>query len=154
MTTGVLGTNARQDPRQVANTLKKTVNYNDPGVASGVPFDNPLPQNAFILRVLVEVVAAFNAGATNVLTVGTVGAAYNNIVAAADVNEAVTGVYDVPRALGRALTASGDVLPYVLYAQTGGAATTGQARSRYLQPCAGQQCVVWAVDASVQPCPR
>ena len=127
MTTGVLGTNARQDPRQVANTLKKTVNYNDPGVSAGVAFDNPLPQNAFILRVLVEIVAVFNATTTNVLTVGTVGATYNNIVAAADINEAVTGVYDVTRGLGRALTAAGDVTPYVLYAQTGGAATTGQA---------------------------
>jgi hypothetical protein len=82
MTTGVLGTNARQDPRQVVNTLKKTVNFNDPGVAAGIPFDNYLPQNAFILRVLVEIVVVFNAVTTNVLTVGTVGAAYNNIVAA------------------------------------------------------------------------
>jgi hypothetical protein len=127
MTTGVLGTNARQDPRQVANTLKKIVNFNDPGIATGQPFDNPLPQNAFILRVLVEIVTIFNAVTTNVLTVGTVGAAYNNIVAAADVNEGVAGVYDVTRALGRALTASGDVLPYAMYTQTGTAATTGQA---------------------------
>ena len=127
MTTGVLGTNARQDPRQVANTLKKTVNFNDPGIATGVAFDNPLPQNAFILRVLVEIAAVFNAATTNVLTVGTVGATYNNIVAAADINEAVTGVYDVTRGLGRALTAAGDVLPYAQYTQTGTAATTGQA---------------------------
>lgn len=127
MTTGVLGTNARQDPRQVANTLKKTVNFNDAGIAAGVAFDNPLPQNAFILRVLVEIVAVFNATTTNVLTVGTVGATYNNIVAAADINEAVTGVYDVTRGLGRALTAAGDVLPYAQYTQTGTAATTGQA---------------------------
>ena len=34
MTTGVLGTAARQDPRQVSNTLKKTVNFND--AATGV----------------------------------------------------------------------------------------------------------------------
>jgi hypothetical protein len=127
MTTGVLGTNARQDPRQVANTLKKIVNYNDAGISTGLAFDNPLPQNAFILRVLVEIVVTFNAVTTNVLTVGTVGAAYNNIVAAADVNEGVAGVYDVPRALGRALTAAGDVLPYAMYTQTGTAATQGQA---------------------------
>lgn len=127
MTTGVLGTNARQDPRQVANTLKKTVNFNDPGIAAGVAFDNPLPQNAFILRVLVEIVALFNAGTTNVLTVGTVGATYNNIVAAADVNEGATGVYDVTRGLGRALTAAADVNVFAQYVQTGTAATTGQA---------------------------
>jgi len=127
MATGVLGTNARQDPRQVANTLKKIVNFNDAGIAAGVAFDNPLPQNAFIMRVLVEIVAVFNATTTNVLTVGTVGATYNNIVAAADVNEGATGVYDVTRALGRALTAAADVLPYAQYTQTGTAATTGQA---------------------------
>lgn len=127
MTTGTLGTNARQDPRQVVNTLKKTVNFNDPGIATGVAFDNYLPQNAFIENVLVEVVAAFNAGTTNVLTVGTNSATYNNIVAAGDVNEAATGVYQVPRSFGRSLTASADVLPYAMYTQTGAAATTGQA---------------------------
>lgn len=127
MATGTLGTNARQDPRQVLNTLKKTVNYNDPGIGTGVAFDNPLPQNAFIENVLVEVVVAFNAVTTNVLTVGTVGAAYNNIVAAADVNEALAGVYQATRGLGRSLTAAGDVLPYAMYTQTGTAATAGQA---------------------------
>src|SRR6185369_4046076 len=123
MTTGVLGVAARQDPRQVVNTLKKTVNYNDAGIGSGVAFDNYLPQNAFISRVLVEVVAAFNAVTTNVLTAGTVGAAYNNIVNAGDVNEAVVGVYDATRALGRSLTSAGDVLPYAMYTQSGTAAT-------------------------------
>ena len=127
MATGVLGVAARQDPRQVVNTLKKTVNFNDPGISAGVAFDNYLPQNAFIENVLVEVVVVFNAATTNVLTVGTVGPSYNNIVAAADINEGVTGVTQVPRALGRSLTASADVLPYAMYTQTGTAATTGQA---------------------------
>lgn len=127
MTTGVLGTNARQDPRQVLNTLKKTVNFNDAGIAAGVAFDNYLPQNAFIENVLVEIVAVFNAVTTNVLTVGTVGPGYNNIVNAGDVNEAVTGVTQVTRALGRSLTAAGDVLPFATYTQTGTAANAGQA---------------------------
>ena len=128
MTTGTLGTNARQDPRQVVNTLKKTVNFGDVGIAAGVAFDNPLPQGAFILGVLVEIVTAFNAGTTNVLTVGTVNAPpYNNIVNAADVNEGATGIYDVTRALGRSLTAAGDVTVFAQYTQTGTAATTGQA---------------------------
>jgi len=127
MATGVLGTNARQDPRQVVNTLKKTVNYNDPGIATGVAFDNYLPQNAFIENVLTEVVVAFNAGTTNVLTAGTNASSYNNIVAAADVTEATPGVYASTVGRGRSLTASADVLPYALYTQTGTAATTGQA---------------------------
>lgn len=126
MTTGVLGVAARQDPRQVVNTLKKTFNWNDATIAAGSAFDNYIPQNAFIENVLVEIVAVFNAGTTNVITVGTVGPGYNNIVNAADVNEAATGVTQVTRAFGRSLTALGDVLPFVLYAQTGTAATTGQ----------------------------
>jgi hypothetical protein len=68
-----------------------------PGIATGVAFDNYLPQNAFIENVLVEIVTVFNAGTTNVLTVGTVGATYNNIVAAGDVNEAAAGVYQATR---------------------------------------------------------
>lgn len=127
MTTGVLGTNARQDPRQVVNTLKKTVNFNDPGIAAGVAFDNYLPQNAFIETVLTEVVVAFNAGTTNVLTAGTVGPNYTNIVAAADVTEATPGIYASTAGRGRSLTAAADVLPYAQYTQTGTAATTGQA---------------------------
>lgn len=125
MTTGVLGTNARQDPRQVVNTLKKTVNWNDAASGVAVPFDNPLPKGAFITRVLVEVVTAFN-GTNPSVVAGTVGAAYNNIVGAADVNEAAPGVYEATRGLGRSLTANGDVLPYVIYSNGGGGPNAGQ----------------------------
>jgi hypothetical protein len=126
MTTGVLGTNARQDPRQVLNTLKKTFNWNDPGIATGIAFDNYLPQNAFIENVLTEIVVAFNAGSTNQVSVGTVGPAYTNIVAVADNTPGTPAVYPSTVGRGRSLTASGDVLPYVKYAQTGTPATTGQ----------------------------
>lgn len=126
MTTGILGTNARQDPRQVLNTLKKVFNYNDANIATGVPFDNYLPQNAFIENVLTEVVVAFNAGTTNVISVGTVGTAYSNIVGTADVTSGTAGVYPSTVGRGRSLTSAGDVLPFVKYVQTGTAATTGQ----------------------------
>jgi hypothetical protein len=126
MTTGTPGTNARQDPRQVVNTLKKIFNYNDPGIATGIPFDNYLPQNAFIETVLTEIVVAFNAGTTNVVTVGTVGPAYNNLAADADITDGTPAVYPSTVGRGRSLTASADVLPYVKYTQTGTAATTGQ----------------------------
>lgn len=127
MTTGVLGVAARQDPRQVSNTLKKTTNYNDAGIATGIAFENYIPQGAYILMVETEIVTAFNAGTTNVYTVGTVGAAFNNFVAAGDVNPALTGVYPSTRAKGRALTAAANVLPVAKYTQTGTAATAGQA---------------------------
>lgn len=126
MATGTLGTNARQDPRQVTNTLKKTVNYNDANIATGVAFENYIPQGAFIEAVLCEIVTLFNA-TTNPLTVGTIGPAYNNIIAAADNTPATPAVYAATRALGRSLTAAGDVLPVAKYAQTGTPASSGQA---------------------------
>jgi len=126
MTTGIVGTNARQDPRQVVNTLKKTFNYNDAGIATGSPFANPLPMNAFIENVLTEIVQAFNAGTTNPITVGTVGPAYSNIVASADNTPGTPGVYPSTIGRGRSLTAASDVLPYVKYVPTGTAPTTGQ----------------------------
>lgn len=126
MPTGTLGTNARQDPRQVVNTLKKTVNWNDNASAVAAAFANYLPRGAFITRVLVEVVTTFN-GTSPTLVVGTVGAAYNNIVAAADgLNLAAAGIYDVTRGLGRSLASAADVLPYALFTVTG-APTQGQA---------------------------
>lgn len=127
MTTGVQGVAARQDPRQVVNTLKKTVNFNDVGIATGNAFDNYLPQGAFIENVLVEIVTAFNAVTTNVLTVGTNSANFDNIVAAGDVDEAALGVTQVTRALGRSLASAAAVLPYAMYTQTGTTATAGQA---------------------------
>lgn len=115
---------ARQDPRQVVNTLKLTINWNDAGVAAGVPFDNSLPQGAFIQDVLVEIVVPFN-GTTPSLTIGTVSTAYNNIVAAADVDETAAAVTRVTRGLGRGLSAAGDVAVYGKLALT--AASAGQA---------------------------
>jgi len=127
MPTGTAGVAARQDPRQVVNTLKKTTNFNDVGIAAGVAFENYLPQAAFILAVFTEIVVAFNAVTTNVYSVGTVGAAFNNIVDSGDVDETLIGVYPSTRAIGRLLTAAGPVLPVAKYTQTGDAATTGQA---------------------------
>ena len=122
------GLSARQDPRNVSNTIRKTVNFNDTGIGTGVAIGpDALPQGAFILGVWVEIVTAFNAVTTNVLTVGTNATSYNNIVNAGDVNEAATGVTMVTRGLGRSLAAAADTQVFVMYTQTGTAATTGQA---------------------------
>jgi hypothetical protein len=127
MPTGVLGTAARQDPRQVSNTLKKTVNWNDAATGVPVPFANYLPQGAFILNVWIEVVVAFN-GTTPTLTVGTNAASYNNIVAAGDATWTGTVIPAITqgRGLGRSLTAAGDVLPYAVWNATG-SPSAGQA---------------------------
>lgn len=127
MPTNTLGTSNRQDPRQVSNTLKVTINFGDVGLATGVPLANFLPQGAFIITALTEIVTAFNAGTTNPISVGTVGPAYNNIVVATDVTSATPAVYASTVGRGRSLTAAGDVQPFVKYTPTGTAATTGQA---------------------------
>lgn len=116
---------SRLDPRQLVNTLKKTVNFSDAGIASGVAFANSLPLGAFITGVFVEIVTVFNGG-TDVLVVGTNASSYNNLVAAADVNELATGVTSVTRGLGRSITASAEQVVYAKYT-TAGTATTGQA---------------------------
>lgn len=117
----------RQDPRQVSNTLKKRIQFNTAGIAAGVAFDNSLPAGAVILSVLVEIITAFNAGTTNVLTVGTNSTTYNNLVAAADVNEGAVATTQVLRGIGGSILRSAALTPYVTFAETGGAATTGDA---------------------------
>lgn len=127
MATGTVGDQARFQSRQVVNTWRKQVNFNDAGIGATAGVAGiMLPIGAFILRVMVEIVVAFNAVTTNVLTVGS-NATANNIVAAGDVDEAAVGIYDVTRGLGRSLTAAADTLVSVKYTQTGTAATTGQA---------------------------
>jgi hypothetical protein len=119
---------ARNRFEQQVGVIAATVNFSDTGVATGIQIGT-LPQGAYITSgSSVEVVTAFNAGTTNVFTVGTVLATANNIFAAADVTEATPGVYAIVLAnQGRAAAAAGDVPIYVKYTQTGTAATTGQA---------------------------
>lgn len=127
MTTNTPGSQARQDPRQVSNTIRYRFTFADPGLSAGVLIGT-LPQNAFIISQLMEIVTAFNAGTTNPITVGTVGAAYNNIHAAGDNTPASPNVYSPALAAnkyGRGLTQAGDTQVFLKYAPTGTAATTG-----------------------------
>jgi len=117
---------ARDDGTQNVMTLRYEFNFNDGGISSGVKFGT-IPQNAFIHSVDVEIITAFNAAGTNVVTSGST-ATGTNIVAAADVDETTAGNYNVPRAAGRGLTANGDLSCYVRYTQTSTAATTGKAQ--------------------------
>lgn len=79
-----------------------------------------------IVRCWAQVVTAFNAGTTNVLTLGD-GTTGNKYLAAADVTEGTPGVYPTG-GIGpfAAETAAGSLT--ATYAQTGTAATTGSAR--------------------------
>lgn len=116
---------ARQHTTQQVSYFRVLVNFNDPNIAAGVQFGN-LPANAVITDVQVEIVTAFNASSTNVLTIGTNSTA-NQIVATGDVDETATGVTKVTRGLGRSLTSSGVTGLWAKYTQSGDAATAGVA---------------------------
>lgn len=116
---------ARLGQTQQTNYYRVLINFNDPNISTAQKF-GALPQNSFILNTDVEIVTAFNAGTTNVLTIGTSTTA-NEIVASGDVTAGSTGVTSVSRGRGRSLTSSGDTTLYAKFTQTGAAATTGQA---------------------------
>lgn len=121
MATGTAGNQARLQARQVVNTWRKQINWNDP--SNGVNVAGVvLPMGAMISLVFVEIVAVFDG--TPSLLVGT-NAGANNIVAAGDVNELALGVTEVTRGYGRSLTAAADTTVYTRLTST--AATVGQA---------------------------
>lgn len=125
MTTGTPGSTARKNALQLVHYLRFTVNYNDLNIASGNT-KQWLPAGAVIIGTDVQIVTAFNAGGTNTLSVGTVGDTGTNILnaqAAGSIgltqNVAPSGAALGPLAADKQVVAS--------YAQTGGAATAGQA---------------------------
>jgi hypothetical protein len=78
-----------------------------------------------VVQVWCEVVTAFNAGTTNVITVGD-GTTGNKYLAAADVTEGTPGVYPTGgKGPFAAETVAGTLT--ITYAQTGTAASTGAA---------------------------
>ncbi len=103
----------------MVHAMQLDVSWNTPGIGAGVPFANFLPQDAQILCSIVKILTAFNASAP-VLVVGTNATNYNNIVAAADVNEALTGADVVFTGAELDLSAA-PAQPFVKYTDSGGA---------------------------------
>lgn len=127
MATGTPGSSARQNNTQQTHYLRFSVTYSDNGLASGVG-KQWLPRGAVITSTSVYVGAAFNAATTNVLTVGTNSAAYDNLIAAGDVDESAPALTNGVKPTGTALgPLAADAQVVVKYAQTGTAATAGSA---------------------------
>jgi hypothetical protein len=125
MPTNTAGSTARRDPRNVSNTMVGIANFSDStlGVQFGV-----LPMGARITDVIVEIITAFNAATTNILTVGTNSTAFNNVVAGGDVPPGAVGATRVDRGIGGSIMRAGpDAAIFIKFAQTGTAATTGKA---------------------------
>lgn len=115
---------AQQYHQNQVHFLRKEVNYNDPGIASGIVIGR-LPANAQISQGLARVRTSFNAGTTNVLTVGTNASSYDNIFGAGDIAEGAVGNSVAP--LANLLDAQSETDVLVKYTQTGTAASQGKA---------------------------
>lgn len=117
----------RNDGSQSVQFLKFDVSYGEASISSGV-LKGTLPVGAFVIGTDVLVTTDFDAGSTNVFTVGTNSTPYDNLVSASDVDETVNtldaGNLPTGTALGT-LTAPAGV--YAKYTQTGTAATAGAA---------------------------
>src|SRR5688500_11227582 len=128
MPTNTAASTARIHSLQVVHYARITVNYNDPGIATGVA-KVMLPGGAIIIGTDAHVQTVFNAATTNVVTVGTNAASYDNIIAAGGVNEAATGMTLNVIPTGTALgPLAADVTVFAMYTQSGTAASTGKAQ--------------------------
>ncbi|KRR21907.1 hypothetical protein [Bradyrhizobium retamae] len=126
MTTNTPGSTARQYAAQLVHYARIAVNHGDKGIAAGV-LKQWLPKGAVVIGTDVQIVEAFNAGTTNVLTVGLAGVA-NNLVAAGDADEAAVALTQNVKPTGTALgPLSADHRVSVHYTHTGTAPTTGKA---------------------------
>lgn len=115
--------------QQSVKYFRKLVNWNDAGIAAGVKFGR-LPANAFLIRATCQIVTAFNAVTTNVLTFGTTSTSSNELSGSADINEATLNTLQsclASGATGLQLTTATENDIYAKYTQTGTAATAGQA---------------------------
>lgn len=128
MSTNITG-NTYGDLRQAGIVVAHTypVNFNTTGVASAILVDTirATTDKPVQVEVSAQVVTAFNAVTTNVLTAGT-SATATEWLGAADITEGTPGYYPASNAVNKfRLTA--DTPIYVKYTQTGTAATTGAA---------------------------
>lgn len=134
----------RQFTTQQLHFFRKTFNYNDANIGSGVQFGS-IPVNSYIDAVQCQITTAFNAGTTNTVQVGvtqtggellsttTVTAGFYNGTAA-DMGLVETGA--ASGNVNGITTALGGVSLWVRYAQTGTAATAGSATCivKYIPP--------------------
>lgn len=112
----------------VAALLTFAALFNTANIANGVKVATirASARHPVLLEVWAEVITAFNAATTNVLTFGTDAASANQILAAADITEGTPGFYPANAAV-KFLRITADTDLYVKYTQSGTAATTGNA---------------------------
>lgn len=117
--------------------FRKTVNFNDANIATGVKI-GAIPAGAFIVGVKCYVTTAFNAGTTNNLLIGTTATGgqwlASGVTAGTNCVAATTGIQSITAAAGLGLSVTNGATPsgstgawdvFVSYTQTGTAATAG-----------------------------
>ena len=116
--------------QQKITYYRLTINWNDTNIGTGQQF-GALPANAYIVFIDADVTTAFNAGTTNVITLGTTSSSANELLASG-ITAGSTGIYHLTSAAGLGVAVSGGgtwtgkVMPlFAKYAQTGTAATAG-----------------------------
>lgn len=112
----------------VACMLTFAALFDTTGIADGVKQCTILASatHPVLLEIFAEVITAFDAGSTNVLTAGTDAADANQLLAAADITEGTPGFYPAANAtVKKRLVADTDI--YLKYTQTGDAAEAGEA---------------------------
>lgn len=118
---------ARQNDIQLVHYLRFKVNFNDLGVATGEGMQT-LPKGALVIGTDIIVTTAFNAGTTNVLSVGTEATTFANLATSAEIVAGSPGIKQNEPPVGAALgPLAADAQVFALYTQTGTAATTGAA---------------------------
>lgn len=102
--------------------------FNTTGIGSGVKMCtiSADASHPVLLEIFAEVITAFDAGTTNVLTAGTDAASGDQLLAAGDITEGTPGFYPAANAtVKKRLIADTDI--YLKYTQTGDAAEAGNA---------------------------
>ena len=124
MPTGVVGTQARQYQTQQLHYFRKTVNYDDADVGTGVEV-GMIPAGAHIVSAWARISTGFNSAGTNRLVVGT-NTNRNNVMTSTVAAASTTGAK--VSTIGGALSFTKDTPLYVKYtAATGTAASAGVA---------------------------
>lgn len=124
MATNSAGTSARQDPRQVSNTMRGTIAFNSAATGVFVPL-GVIPKGAWVISAQLSVDTAFNAGTTNTINFGTSGTPTQFLSAVAGGTVAVSAA--ATTALGKAAAAAGDTVIGLVYNFTGTTPTAGSA---------------------------
>lgn len=123
---------ARVETTQQVHYLRKTINFNDANVGTGVVIGTvPGPtanrvDGAMILDIRCRINTVFNAATTNVITVG-ITPGGSELVIGGSFTPGTLGGYSAPILLAGSRLFLVDTDLYVTYTQTGTAATTGQA---------------------------